>query len=68
MSSFFLRTESIKPNDIVDLCVLNSNDQDIIDALISSEPVLLEGSRGTGKTFLTLLMGLCTLLMCVEVM
>lgn len=52
MSSFFLRTESIKPNDIVDLCVLNSNDQDIIDALISSEPVLLEGSRGTGKTFL----------------
>lgn len=53
MSSFFLRTESIKPDEIDDLCVLNSNDQDIIAALVSSsEPVLLEGSRGTGKTFL----------------
>ena len=52
MSNFFLRTESIKPSDIIDLCVLNSNDHDIIDSLMSSEPVLIEGSRGTGKTFL----------------
>jgi len=52
MSSFYLRTESIKQEDILNLSVLNQNDNDIISALISPEPCLLEGSRGTGKSFL----------------
>jgi len=49
---FYLRTESIKQEDILNLSVLNENDKDIISALISPEPCLLEGSRGTGKSFL----------------
>lgn len=52
MSTFYLRTESIKPEDILSISVLNDNDRDIISALISPEPCLLEGSRGTGKSFL----------------
>lgn len=52
MSEFYLRTESIKPEQIKALSVVNSADRNIISALKSSEPCLLEGSRGTGKSFL----------------
>lgn len=52
MSEIFLRTESIKSADILDLSVLNDYDKAIINHLKSNEPCLLEGSRGTGKTFL----------------
>jgi len=52
MSEFKLRTESIKDDDIISLAVKNENDERIIRSLISSEPCLLEGSRGTGKSFL----------------
>src|SRR5690348_1131061 len=52
MASFYLRTESIKTEDILSLSVINENDNDIISALLSPEPCLLEGSRGTGKSFL----------------
>ena len=52
MSDFYLRTESIKQSDILKLSVVNSADLNIIGALKSSEPCLLEGSRGTGKSFL----------------
>ena len=52
MSEFYLRTESIKQSDILGLSVVNSADLSIIKALKSSEPCLLEGSRGTGKSFL----------------
>lgn len=52
MSEFYLRTESIKQTDILNLSVVNSSDLIIISALKSSEPCLLEGSRGTGKSFL----------------
>lgn len=52
MSNFYLRTESIKQSDILELSVLNSHDQSILSALASPEPCLLEGSRGTGKSFL----------------
>lgn len=52
MADFYLRTESIKPTDIQRLSVINSMDVNIINALKSSEPCLLEGSRGTGKSFL----------------
>ncbi|MFN6262743.1 MAG: hypothetical protein ACK4XG_08015 [Chromatiaceae bacterium] len=52
MTQFYLRTESIKSTDIKQLSVFNSEDLSIINALKSSEPCLLEGSRGTGKSFL----------------
>lgn len=52
MSEFYLRTESIKTSDIKKLSVVNSSDMNILQALKSSEPCLLEGSRGTGKSFL----------------
>lgn len=50
--AFYLRTESIKADEIVDLSVLNRSDNQTIDALKSAEPCLIEGSRGTGKSFL----------------
>lgn len=52
MTEFYLRTESIKQSDIKRLSVVNAEDINIINALKSSEPCLLEGSRGTGKSFL----------------
>lgn len=52
MSDFYLRTESIKPDKILDLSVTNANDKDIISSLKSLEPCIIEGSRGTGKSFL----------------
>lgn len=52
MSEFYLRTESIKQTDILDLSVVNEADRKILNALKSNEPCLLEGSRGTGKSFL----------------
>lgn len=52
MTEFKLRTESIKDDDITSLAVKNENDKKIIKSLLSSEPCLLEGSRGTGKSFL----------------
>ena len=52
MSEFYLRTESIKQSDILSLSVVNSTDRNILDVLKSNEPCLLEGSRGTGKSFL----------------
>ena len=52
MTDFYLRTESIRTEEILDLSVINDQDRLIIDALCSPEPCLLEGSRGTGKSFL----------------
>jgi hypothetical protein len=52
MSDFYLRTESIKSEEILKLCVKSKQDEQIIKALRSSEPCILEGSRGTGKSFL----------------
>lgn len=52
MTEFYLRTESIKLDEIQDLSVINANDKAIIQALKAPDPCLLEGSRGTGKSFL----------------
>lgn len=52
MNEFFLRTESIRLEKISELSVTNASDRIIINALKSSEPCLLEGARGTGKSFL----------------
>lgn len=52
MSTFYLRTESIKPEEIKNLSVINDQDNTIIKTLLLPDPCLLEGSRGTGKSFL----------------
>lgn len=52
MTEFYLRTESIKQADILALSVVSPTDRSILNALKSNEPCLLEGSRGTGKSFL----------------
>lgn len=52
MTDFYLRTESIKTDEILGLFVKSKQDAQIIKALKSSEPCILEGSRGTGKSFL----------------
>lgn len=52
MNDFKLRTESLKDDEILKFAIKNSNDEKIISALKSSEPCLLEGSRGTGKSFI----------------
>jgi len=52
MANFYLRTESIKLDEILALSVLDKSDDEIIEALESPEPCLVEGSRGTGKSFL----------------
>ena len=52
MANFYLRTESIKLEEILSLSVLDRNDEVIISSLKSPEPCLIEGSRGTGKSFL----------------
>lgn len=52
MSEFYLRTESIQLDRIQDLFVSTKQDREIIDSLKSSDSVILEGSRGTGKSFL----------------
>lgn len=52
MSQFFLRTESIKSDELLNLSVTNNSDRILIESLKSSEPCLIEGARGTGKSFL----------------
>lgn len=50
--SFVIRTEDIRPEEILDLFVPTERDLQLISALKSASPVILEGSRGTGKSFL----------------
>lgn len=52
MPDFKLRTEEIKDDEILALFVENEVDREIVNAFKSSNPVILEGSRGTGKSFL----------------
>jgi len=50
--SFVFRTEDIRPEEILDLFVPTERDLQLVAALKSASPVILEGSRGTGKSFL----------------
>ena len=52
MSNFKIRTETIKPNKILDYFVENKDDRLIVDHLKSDVPIVLVGSRGVGKSFL----------------
>lgn len=52
MASLIIRTEDIKPEYILDLYVDTTQDKKIVELLKSPTPTILEGSRGTGKSFL----------------
>ncbi len=49
---FIIRTEDIRPEEILDLFVPIQRDREIVDKLKSTTPIILEGSRGTGKSLL----------------
>lgn len=52
MTNLIIRTEDIKSEHILELYVETSQDKKTVDLLKSTNPVILEGSRGTGKSFL----------------
>jgi hypothetical protein len=52
MTNLIIRTEDIKPEHILELYVESTQDRKTVDFLKSANPVVLEGSRGTGKSFL----------------
>lgn len=47
-----LRTEDLKRDEILKLFVPTPADKEIVRMLKASTPIILEGSRGTGKSFL----------------
>jgi hypothetical protein len=49
---FYLRTEDIRDEEVLGLYVPTSSDIEIVATLKSKKPTILEGSRGTGKSFL----------------
>lgn len=51
-NSFVIRTEDLRPEEILNLFVPTERDQQLINSLKSPSPLILEGSRGTGKSFL----------------
>ena len=52
MTDFKIRTENIKPTQILEYFVETTEDRRIVDRLKSETPVILIGSRGVGKSFL----------------
>ncbi len=52
MSDYFIRTEDIRPEDVLKLFVETEKDRRLVDDLKSPHPVVLVGSRGVGKSFL----------------
>ncbi len=52
MTSLIIRTEDIKPEFILELYVETPQDRSTVELLKSPTPTILEGSRGTGKSFL----------------
>ena len=57
MSDFYIRTEDIANDKLLDLFVESTRDREIIDALKGPKPVVLVGSRGVGKSFLLKMAG-----------
>ncbi|SIQ71106.1 hypothetical protein SAMN05880566_10579 [Janthinobacterium sp. TND4EL3] len=51
-NSFVIRTEDLRPEEILGLFVPTERDLQLIASLKSASPMILEGSRGTGKSFL----------------
>lgn len=52
IDAFVIRTEDIRPDQVLDLFVSTERDLEIVNQLKSKNPVIIEGSRGTGKSFL----------------
>jgi hypothetical protein len=52
MPEFRIRTEDFKDDEILGFYVKTQRDKQIVDQLKASTPLVLEGSRGTGKSFL----------------
>lgn len=52
MANLIIRTEDIKLEHILELYVETSQDRKIVEFLKSPTPTIIEGSRGTGKSFL----------------
>jgi SpoVK/Ycf46/Vps4 family AAA+-type ATPase len=52
INGFIYRTEDIKDEELGDIYVESELDKQNVKGLMSQEPVLLVGSRGTGKTML----------------
>lgn len=52
MNEAVIRTEDLNPEEITNLFVETDIDREIIDSLKGKQPILLVGSRGTGKTML----------------
>ncbi len=50
--SFVIRTEDLRPEEVLNLFVPTEKDLQLIEKLKSATPLILEGSRGTGKSFL----------------
>ncbi|WP_447592547.1 ORC-CDC6 family AAA ATPase [Stenotrophomonas rhizophila] len=51
-NNFIFRTEDIRPEEILSLFVPTERDRQLIAGLKSPTPFIIEGSRGTGKSFL----------------
>lgn len=50
--NFVIRTEDLRPEEILKLFVPTERDLQLISSLEAASPVIIEGSRGTGKSFL----------------
>lgn len=49
---FIIRTEDVRPDSILGLFVPIQRDRDLVERLKSTTPLIIEGSRGTGKSLL----------------
>ena len=49
---FIIRTEDVRPESILELFVPVPRDRELVDRLKSASPLIIEGSRGTGKSLL----------------
>lgn len=52
IDGFFIRTEDVPSDKLLDLFVETVRDRQVVDSLKSSTPTVLVGSRGVGKSFL----------------
>jgi hypothetical protein len=52
LDNFRIRTEDLKENEILGMYVKTNRDKRVVDSLKSPAPIILQGSRGTGKSFL----------------
>jgi len=49
---FIIRTEDLKPEAVLELFVPIQRDRELVEKLKSPTPIIIEGSRGTGKSLL----------------